>query len=304
MNTELLQTFLTLAHTKNFSKAAELQHVVQSTITTRIREMEHILGKSLFSRTKQKVELTEAGILFLPYAERMLKIYEEGKFKVNAATCFDGRLVIGSVDSIWRNLLYPVLKEYILRYPQISVKATTGHSLEVIQLLVDGVIDIALVYQVPRLNRFEVFVCHEDDFVLVVHPNHQLASRSCISLEELPEINLLYHNWSGPFIQWLQELLPEDQLFRAQIDPSSLILSLVKEGIGPAILTRSSVARELAAKSLVELPLAGQPQPPVWRTYAVVHRQKMHDYPIQHWLHLLRQYNLLQAAPPTGANAL
>lgn len=294
MNIELLHTFLILAQTKNFSKAAELQHVVQSTVTTRIREMECTLGKRLFTRTKQKVELTEAGILFSPYAERMLQIYEEGKFKIAAATSFDGRLVIGSVDSIWRNLLFPVLKEYITRYPTISLKATTSHSPEVIQMLVDGVIDVALVYQAPRLNRFEVYVCDEDDFALVVNPNHQLAQRSHICIEELPEINLLYHNWSGPFFQWIQDILPHGQLFKTQIDPSSLILALAKEGLGPAILTRSSVTKELAAKTLIELPLVGKNRPPVWCTYAVVHRNKINEPPIQHWMHLMSEFNFLK----------
>lgn len=268
-------------------------HVVQSTVTTRIQEIENTLGKQLFTRTKQKVELTEAGTLFLPYAERILHIYEEGKFKMNSATSFDGRLVIGSVDSIWRNLLYPVLKEYISRYPHISLKATTGHSSEVIQLLADGVIDIALVYQAPKLKRFEVFVCHEDEFVLVVHPDHPLATRSCISIEEIPKINLLYHNWSGPFVQWIQDVIPQDHLFQTQIDPSSLILSLVKDGIRPTITTRASVVKELVSKSLVEIPLVGPSLPPVWRTYAVIHRNKINDPAIIHWMKLMSQFGLL-----------
>lgn len=292
MDIELLRTLIILAQTKNFSKTAELQHVVQSTVTTRIHELEKAVGKQLFLRNKQKVELSEAGNVFLPYAERMLTLYEEGTFKVNSTIAYDGRLVIGSVDSIWRNILFPVLKEYLLKYPQISFKATTGHTSEVIQLLVDGVIDIALVYQPPRLSRFEVFVCHEEDFILVVHPDHPLAQRSSVFVEELSGINLLYHNWSGPFTKWINEILPANHLFQAQIDPAYLILSLVKQGLGPALLNRSSVINELHTKTIVEIPLVGFPLPPKWKTYLAVHANKLSEPPIAYWLELMTNLGL------------
>lgn len=275
-----------------------MQHIVQSTVTTRIHELEKTVGKKLFLRNKQKVELTEAGALFLPYAERMLDLFEEGKFKVNSTTSFDGRIVIGSVDSIWRNILFPVLREYLLQYPKISVKATTGHTSEIIQSLVDGVIDIALVYQPPRLSRFQVFVCHEEDFVLVVHPDHPLAQRSSIYVEELSGINLLYHNWSGPFAKWSGEALPANHLFQAQIDPAYLILSLVRQGLGPAILNRSSVKKDLSAKKVVEIPIVGPNPPPRWKTYLAVHTNKINALPIRRWLDLMAASGL-ECAPYT-----
>ncbi|MEN6412683.1 MAG: LysR family transcriptional regulator [Veillonellales bacterium] len=292
MEIELLRTLMILSQTKNFSKTAELQHIVQSTVTTRIQELEKAVGKQLFLRTKQKVELSEAGSVFLPYAERMLHLYEEGKTKANAIIPFEGRLVIGSVDSIWRNLLFPVLKEYLVQYPQISFKATTGHSSEIIQLLVDGVIDLAIVYQPPRLNRFNVFACHEDDFVLVVHPNHPLAECPSIPVEELSHINLLYHNWSGPFSKWINEVLPANHLFQAQIDPAYIILSLVKQGLGPAILNRSSVANELNNKTLIEIPLIGPNLPPKWETYLAVNANKINELPVKNWLELMTKFGL------------
>ncbi|EGO62888.1 LysR family transcriptional regulator [Acetonema longum] len=292
MEIELLRTLLILAQTKNFSKTAELQHIVQSTVTTRVRELEKDVGEQLFLRSKQKVELTEAGAVFLPYAERMLRLYEEGKFKAKSTTSFEGRLVVGSVDSIWRNILFPVLQEYLVRYPRISFKATTGHSLDVLQRLVDGVIDIALVYQPPRLSRFKVYACHEEDFVLVVHPQHPLACHAEVSVSELSQMNLLYHNWSGAFTQWIHEILPPNQLFQVQIDTAQLILALVKQGLGPAILSRAAVAAELNANTIVEIPLTGANPPPRWITYAVVHPGKLSEQPVSHWLDLMSEYNL------------
>lgn len=292
MEIELLRTLVVLSQTKNFSKTAELQHIVQSTVTTRIQELEKAVGKPLFLRNKQRVELSEAGSVFLPYAERMLHLYEEGKTKANSIVPFDGRLVVGSVDSIWRNILFPVLKEFLIQYPQISFKATTGHSSEINQLLVDGVVDLAIVYQPPRLSRFKVFVCYEDDFVLVVHPNHPLAKRPSIPVEELSRINLLYHNWSGPFGKWISEVLPANHLFQAQIDPAYIILSLVKQGLGPAILNRSSVINELNSKAVIEIPLTGSKLPPKWKTHLAVNANKIDELPVKYWLELMTKFGL------------
>ncbi len=68
MDYDLLITFICLAKLKSFTKAAAQLHVVQSTITSRIKHLEYHIGETLFIRTNKNVELTSAGETFLPYA--------------------------------------------------------------------------------------------------------------------------------------------------------------------------------------------------------------------------------------------
>ena len=287
MEVDILRTFVMLTKNKNFSKTAEMQNLVQSTVTNRIKELEKELGKQLFIRNKKKVELSTFGNVFLPYAQSAISLIDEGKNKVNTTDFYDGRLFIGSVDSIWRNLLSPVLKKYVITYPKISLKATTGHSIDIVQLLIDGIIDIAVTYQRPRLNKFNVYICHEDDFVFVVAPQHPLATRKSISIDELSNLNLLYHNWGGSFTRWITNLFPSDYIFKTEVDPAYIIADLTKEGKGPALLTRSLVLNDLKEHKLVEIPLTGLNLPPKWEVYLAFNSSKINKAPIKNWLKLM-----------------
>ena len=74
MNTTSLETFLALSKILNFTKASESLFVAQSTVTNRIAELEKELGQPLFVRSPRSLKLTEAGIKFIDYANRILEI--------------------------------------------------------------------------------------------------------------------------------------------------------------------------------------------------------------------------------------
>ena len=98
MNTEELKTFIFLAKVKNFTLAAEKLLIAQSTVTNRISELEKEVGKRLFSRGSKTVTLTEAGEIFLRYAERILELQDtsieeiDACLKKAAQTYLKGRL--------------------------------------------------------------------------------------------------------------------------------------------------------------------------------------------------------------------
>jgi LysR family transcriptional repressor of citA len=285
-----------LIQTKSFSKTAEIQNIVQSTVSARIAELEKALGQKLFTRDNQHVSLTQSGLMFLPYAQHILEDFENGKARLNSAALFDDRLVIGNVYSALPNLLFPVYREYLRCFPRISVKAVAGHSTDILQSLVDGIIDIAILYQLPKIRRFTTYLCNEEDFVFVCPPGDPLASRAEIPVKELAKVNLLYHNWGGSFSEWIAQLLPATRWFHANIGNPSFIVSLVEEGAGSAILTRSTVQAALSGNSVVEIPLTGSPLPPRWQTYAVVHPKRLSRQPVRDWLDMMSKYGL-EAVP-------
>ncbi|TWH51657.1 LysR family transcriptional regulator [Sporomusa sp. KB1] len=292
MDIEVLKTMQILSQTKSFSKTAEIQNIVQSTVSARIAELEKTLGQKLFIRDNQRVDLTQSGLMFLPYAQHILEELENGKAKLNSATLFDDSLVIGNVYSILPNLLFPVYREYLRSFPRISVKAVAGHSTDILQSLVDGIIDIAIVYQLPRIRRFATFLCNEEDFVFICPPDDPLADRTEIPVKDLEKINLLFHDWGGSFSDWIAQLFPGTRWFHANIGNPSFIVSLVEEGAGAAILTRSTVQKALARNSVVEVPLTGSPLPPRWQTYAVTHPKRLARQPVRDWLDMMSKYDL------------
>lgn len=293
MDIEVLKTMQILTQTKSFSKTAEIQNIVQSTVSARIAELEKTLGQKLFVRDNQRVELTQSGLMFLPYAQHLLEDFENGKARLNSAALFDDRLVIGNVYSALTNLFFPVYREYLRCFPRISVKAVTGHSTDILQSLVDGIIDIAIVYQLPKIRRFTTFLCNEEDFVFVCPPGDPLANHADMPVKDLARINLLFHNWGGSFNNWITQLFPGARWFHANIGNPSFIVSLVEEGIGSAILTRSTVQKALIRNSVVEIPFTGSPLPPRWQTYAVVHPKRLSRQPVRDWLDMMSKHDLV-----------
>ena len=105
MDMEGLRTFLVLANTKNYTRAAAQLFVAQSTVTNRIAELERELGVSLFDRTNRKVRLTLEGEKFRIYADNVMELTESALAEITEAKRFDSHLRIGSADSIYEGHL-------------------------------------------------------------------------------------------------------------------------------------------------------------------------------------------------------
>ena len=101
MDYEILRTFIYLAELKNFTKTAEQLHIVQSTVSNRIKQLEEQTGKILFTRKSRNVELTNTGEVFLPYAKQLLAIQEAALSQLKALESYKDTLNIGAVHSIY-----------------------------------------------------------------------------------------------------------------------------------------------------------------------------------------------------------
>jgi LysR family transcriptional repressor of citA len=289
MDFDQLQAFLVLSHTKSFSKTAEALHLVQSTVTARIQTLEKSVGRPLFLRNNRRVEITPAGLALLPYAERLLVLREESNQKLKALEIFEDRLTIGSLDSIWKFMLAPVLLDYYSSYPHIALQTKTGHSSDIIQYLMDGIVQIGFVYLKPHLPGVEVIPFFEDDIILVAHPMNKAAQLRGVYPEQLSDLSLVHIDWGSPFEEWMDEHFSPNYLPRIQLDQASLTLSLLKEKAGAALMTRSSVTQEIALGSLVEVPFLGTVRPPKRAAYAIIQKEKRQRPTVQAWFDLMRK---------------
>ncbi|NGQ94777.1 LysR family transcriptional regulator [Brevibacillus sp. SYP-B805] len=289
MDFEQLRAFYTLAQTKNFTKAAEMLHLVQSTVTMRIKQLEEKVGKPLFIRDKRSVEITQAGLTLLPYAERILKLAQEGLSEVSALQPYEDYLSIGSLNSVWTFVLEPILKEYHTRYPNIAVRTKTGHSSDVIQYLLDNLIQIGIVYIPPSMPSFEVIPCYEDEIVLVASPDDPVVREKSIDARDLARLPLVYMNWGPPFHQWIMDTLPRSYVPKLQIDKAELAIDLVREKVGVSLVTRSIVKGELASGTLREIEIIGN-KPPKRSAYIVLPKEKKNRPSVEKWLNLMREF--------------
>ncbi|WBW96029.1 LysR family transcriptional regulator [Oceanirhabdus sp. W0125-5] len=286
MNIESIETFVLLAKTGNFTKTAEMQYVVQSTISNRINELERYVGKELFYRNNRNVELTDAGKAFLPYAKRILVFKKDGIIKARSTGKYEDRLSIGVVDSIYKGILSSVIKEYFNKFSNIAVKLKVNDSEEIIRLLGEEILDVGFIYTNPKLNKFKVIDYYEDEIILVTSNKNNTHIKKEITSSDLLEVPLLYADLGSEFFKWLSEVIGDSPLLKLSVDRISYVVDFVKEGFGYAFVTKSFVEKELFNKELIKINLKNL-NPPSKKVYMVVNESKMNSIAIKNWVAML-----------------
>jgi DNA-binding transcriptional LysR family regulator len=167
MDTELARTFLTVVEAGNFISAAERLHVSQSTVSTRIHSLEEQLGCTLFVRNKAGTTLTAAGRQFQRHASTLVRTIEQARHDIGIPKGFSGTLVIGGRIGLWEEFLLhwlPLMQE---TKPTISIRAESGLEPEIMQGLIEGRIDIGVMYTPQSRPGLKVEQLFEERLVMV-----------------------------------------------------------------------------------------------------------------------------------------
>lgn len=167
MDTELARTFLTVISVGNFINAAEHLHVSQSTISTRIHTLEEQLGCSLFVRNKAGASLTAAGRIFQKHASTLVRTVELARQDIGIPKGFRGTLTIGSRIGLWEQFLLKWLPLMQKSTPDVSIRAEIGFESDLMLGLVEGRIDIGVMYTPQSRPGLKVEHLFEEKLVLV-----------------------------------------------------------------------------------------------------------------------------------------
>ena len=255
MNKEELRTFIILSKVKNFTLAADQLFVAQSTVTNRIGELEKELGKRLFTRGSKTVTLTEAGEIFLRYAERILEMQATSIEEMNALSKHSRKFSIGAINAAYETYVKPLVDACLKDNDITSVKVMLGHSLDLIQLLQDNMLDMVFSAVPLRKNGYNCDVYDIDRMALVCKSGLN-SYPAGISKAELPNIPYLMCDFTlsetGAFIR---SLFPKNHVFRLDVDNSSKLLSYLEHGLGYSFLPYKFVKDKIDNGILEEVPL-------------------------------------------------
>ena len=167
MDTELARTFLTVVAAGNFIGAAERLHVTQSTVSARIHALEEHLGCTLFVRNRGGTTLTAAGRQFEKHAFTLVRTVERARHDVGVPRGFRDALTIGGRFGLWEQFLLHWLPLMQRAAPDISLRAEIGFEPDLMQGLVEGRIDIAVMYTPQSRPGLKVETLFEERLVLV-----------------------------------------------------------------------------------------------------------------------------------------
>ena len=167
MDTELARTFLTVVTAGNFIGAAERLHVTQSTVSARIQTLEEQLGCKLFVRNKAGTTLTPAGRQFQKHAGTLVRTVEQARQDVGVPRGFRAALTVGGRFGLWEQLLLRWLRRMRETAPDISIRAEIGFESDLMQGLVEGRIDIGVMYTPQSRPGLKVELLLEETLLLV-----------------------------------------------------------------------------------------------------------------------------------------
>lgn len=167
MDTELARTFLTVVAAGNFVGAAERLHVTQSTVSARIHALEDHLGCTLFVRNKGGTTLTPAGRQFEKHASTLVRTVQQARHDVGVPRGFSASLTVGGRFGLWEQLLLTWLPRMRRAAPEVSIRAEIGFEPDLMLGLVEGRIDIGVMYTPQSRPGLKVEQLLEERLILV-----------------------------------------------------------------------------------------------------------------------------------------
>ena len=276
MQFQQLQYFVAVAETRHFTRAAELVHVAQPSLSQQIKALERELGADLFLRARGNIALTDAGEALLPLARRILADADTARHEVQELVQLrSGRVRLGATPSLCTGLLPDVLRAFHDRYPGIRLMIEEGGSHDLVRLLARGALDLALVVlplpsPSPALTTVELL---REDLVVVSSPEAPAPGgpgRRTVRVADLESEPLVMfrHGYD------LRELTVAacraegfEPDFAVEGGEMDAVLGFVRAGLGVAVVPRMVATR--SGRGLRVTPLA---RPGLRRTIALAHR--------------------------------
>jgi DNA-binding transcriptional LysR family regulator len=256
MNIKQLETFLLIAHLKNFTKAAAQLDMSQPAVSFQIKSLEEDLNISLFERNDKKVHLTEAGRLLYPTAMQMVRQYNKIKAGIDDLREIKaGHLMLGATPVPGEWMLPMVIGGFREQYPAVTVSMQVGASNRISRWLQDREVDMAILGVPVKLENVE---CQPwlHDYMSIITPRwHPLAGKEVSMTDLTGEAIVLREVGSGSRLAMEREFARHgvmlDQFASTQeLGSVQAVVNAVRLGLGIGVVSRLSV-RDLVEKDLL-----------------------------------------------------
>ena len=249
MEIRTLRYFLAVAREENMSRAAELLHVTQPTLSKALKSLEEELGKKLFTRHSFSIALTEEGVLLRDRAEDLVSMADkiEQEF-LSLDDITGGELYFGLAESWQIRYLAREIRKFKKVYPDLRYHITSGDTEQVTEKLDKGLLDFAAIFEIPDVRKYNYIQFPEADyFGAVVPADSELAKKERITAEDLAGVPLFTseQSWENDIRPWAKE-----QFSRLRLEGSFR----AREGLG-VLLTLNNLIDTSPGSGMVFRPL-------------------------------------------------
>lgn len=285
-----MQYVMELARCRSFTKAAEALHITQPTLSKMIKSLEEELGVQLFTRVGKQVELTDAGQVILSQAGEIVEAFRSITSELHDLTQLGrGRIRIGLPPMVGASFFPRVMSRFRSRYPGLEIQLVEEGSKKLEAEVAEGRLDMGVVLMPTDENRFDTFTIIRERLQLIVPPDHPLADKRRVALQEL----------SGePFILFREDFGLHGKIIaecrRAGFQPNVLYESsqwdfmaeMVAAGLGVALLPEV-ICRPLSPERVRVLELV---EPVIPWTLAMIWRKKSYlSFAAREWIRFTQE---------------
>lgn len=246
MELRTLRYFLAAAQEKNITKAADILHVTQPTLSRQMMDLERELGTILMIRGKNGLTLTDEGTFFRQRAQEIVELADrlEQAF-VEQQNGISGMVVIGASEAVGSQTLAKLIKEFTEKYPAVQFTLYNETVDNVKDRLDKGLVDIGLLLEPIDVTKYDyVRLSQQDTWGLLVRDDHPLTGKASLTAEDVapyPLILPLRENIRVEILNWLgrEEKELRIPLFYTLLSNAAL---MVAEGVGCAFSMDGALA--------------------------------------------------------------
>lgn len=244
MDIRTLKYFLAVANEENITKAAELLHISQPSLSKQLHDLEDEYGKKFFNRGKRKTTLTEDGMLLKQHAEEILALFSKTEQLLLAeANLCQGSIAIGGTTS---TTVSKVISEMYNDYPKITFDFYNAEASTILEKIDNGILDFGILLAPIDITKYDYLELHDMDcWGFFMHKSLPIASKGFIEPGDISSLPIVIHQglelkrklalWSATDLSQLNIIANYNLFFNTPVE-------LVKKGMGCAFVSKQSIS--------------------------------------------------------------
>lgn len=245
MEIRVLRYFLTVVREQSITKASEVLHITQPTLSRQLAQMEEEVGVKLFDRGTRKITLTNEGLLLRRRAEEILQLVDKTERElVVQEEQVEGKITIGCGEIASVQLLPDLFKSFHEKYPRVTFDIYTATADHVKDQMDRGLVDIGLLLEPIDIEKYDfIRLDMKERWVALMRPDSPLAEKDSVTAGELSELPLILPrrlrvqselaSWFGGYYEKL------NVLFTSNLSTNSAIM--VNQGLAYSVVVEGAV---------------------------------------------------------------
>lgn len=245
MEIRVLRYFLTVVREENITKAAEVLHITQPTLSRQLSQMEDDIGVKLFHRGTRKITLTNEGILLRRRAEEILQLVDNTeKELVEQEEQIEGIVTIGCGELASVQVLSELIDTFSKKYPDVSYDIFTATADLVKEQMDKGLIDIGLLLEPVDIEKYEfIRLSMRERWVVLMRPDDVLAKKESVSAKDLAKLPMILPrrlNVQSELASWFGDYYADLKvLFTSNLNTNGAVM--VRNGLAYSVVIEGSV---------------------------------------------------------------